>query len=78
MITEKRFTKQIQNEIKSYCKHLEFENQMLKHQLSKLRRLNLSNQNNHEELEQYGRHLCVPTKTSESSDDVLDSVKSLS
>ena len=55
-----------------------FENQMLKHQLSELRRLNLSNQNNHEELEQYGRHLCVPTKTSESSDDVLDSVKSLS
>ena len=39
-------------------------------------------QNNHEELEQYGRRLClwndgVPTKTNESSDDVLDSVKSL-
>ena len=44
--------------------------------------LNISNQNNHEELEQYGRRLClridgVPTKTNESSDDVLDSVKSL-
>ena len=50
---------------------------MLKHQMSELRRLNLSNQNNHEELEQYGRHLCVPTKTNESSDDVLGSVKSL-
>ena len=75
-------TKQIQNEIKSHCKHLESENQMLKHQVSELRRLNISNQNNHEELEQYGRCLClridgVLTKTNESSDDVLDSVKSL-
>ena len=75
-------TKQIQNEMKSHCKHLESENQMLKHQVSELRRLNISNQNNHEELEQYGRCLClridgVLTKTNESSDDVLDSVKSL-
>ena len=75
-------TKQIQNEIKSHCKHLESENQMLKHQVSELRRLNISNQTNHEELEQYGRRPClridgVPTKTNESSDDVLDSVKSL-
>ena len=74
--------KQIQNEIKSHCKHLESENQMLKHQVLELRRLNISNQNNHEELEQYGRRLClridgIPTKTKESSDDVLDSVKSL-
>ena len=72
-------TKQIQNEIKSHCKHLESENQKLKHQILELRRLNISN---HEELEQYGRRLClriddVPTKTNESSDDVLDSVKSL-
>ena len=44
-------TKQIQNEIKSHFKHLESENQMLKHQLSELRRLNISNQNNHEGLE---------------------------
>ena len=55
---------------------------MLKHQVSELKRLNMSNQNNHEELEQYGRRLClridgVPTKANESSDDVLDSVKSL-
>ena len=74
--------KQIQNEIKSHCRHLESENQMLKHQMSELRRLNISNQNNHKELEQYGRRLClridgVPTKTNESSDDVLESVKSL-
>ena len=44
-------TKQIQNEIKSHFKHLESENQMLKHQVSELRRLNISNQNNHEGLE---------------------------
>ena len=58
---------------------MESENQKLKHQILELRRLNISN---HEELEQYGRRLClriddVPTKTNESSDDVLDSVKSL-
>ena len=44
----KEITKQIQNEIKSHCKYLESENQMLKHQMSELRRLNISNQNNHE------------------------------
>ena len=75
-------TKQIQNEMKSHCKHLESENQMLKHQVLEHRRLNITNQNNHEKLEQYGRRLClqindVHTKTNESSDDVLDSVKSL-
>ena len=79
---QEELTKQIQNEFKSHFKHLESENQMLKHQVSELRRLNISNQNNHEELEQYGRRLCfridgVPTKTKESSDDVLGSVKSL-
>ena len=55
---------------------------MLKHQVLELWRLNITNQNNHEELEQYGRRLClrideIPTKTNDSSDDVLDSVKSL-
>ena len=78
----KEIIKQIQSEIKSHRKHLESENQMTKYLVSELRRLNISNQNNQEELEQYGRRLClriegVPTKTIESSDDVLDSVKSL-
>ena len=50
--------------------------------MSEWMRLNISNQNNNEELEQYGSCLYlridgVPTKTSESSDDVSDSVKSL-
>ena len=68
---QKEITKQIENEIKSHCKHLKSENQMLKHQVSELRRSNISNQNNHGKLEQYGRHLClqidgVPRKISES------------
>ena len=67
----KEITKQIENEIKSHCKHLKSENQMLKNQVLELRRSNISNQNNHGELEQYGRRLClriddVPTKLSES------------
>ena len=33
----KEITKQIQNEIKSHCKYLESENQMLKHQVSELK-----------------------------------------
>ena len=78
----KEIIKQIQNKIKSHCKHLESENQMMKHLVSELRRLNISNQNNHEELERYDRRLClridgVPTKTIESSDDAIHSVKSL-
>ena len=68
---QKEITKQIENEIKSHCKHLKSENQMLKHQMSELRRSNTSNQNNHGELEPYGRRLCfridsVPTKINES------------
>ena len=67
----KEITKQIQNT--SHCKHLESENQMLKHQMSELRRLNISNQNSHEELEHYGRLHClrivgIPTKTKSSVD----------
>ena len=43
--------------IKSHCKHWKSEDQMLKHPASELTRLNISNQNNHEELEQYGRRI---------------------
>ena len=53
---------------------------MLKYQVLELRKLNILNQNNHAELEQYGRRLClridgIHTKTHESIDDVLDPVK---
>ena len=78
---QKEITKQIQIEIKSHWKHLEFVNQMLKNQVSELRRLNISNQNNHEELEQHGRRCLrtndLPTKTDGSCDEKLESVKSL-
>ena len=48
--------------------------------MSKLNKLNLDNQANNEELEQYGRCIClfidtVPLKNNETSEDVLDSVK---
>ena len=52
--------------------------------MSKFRKLNIDNDNqvNSEELEQYGRRLClriddVPTVNNQSSDDVLKSDKSL-
>ena len=51
----KEITKQLQNELKSPCKHWESENKILKPQVSELRRLNISNQNSHQELEHYGR-----------------------
>ena len=48
--------------------------------MSKLHKLNLDNQANNEELEQYGRCIClyidtIPLKNNETSEDVLDSVK---
>ena len=55
---------------------------MLKKQVAELRELNANNQSRNEELEQYGRRLClridgVPTVKDESSDDVLEFTKSL-
>ena len=50
--------------------------------MSELCKLNLDNQANDEELEQYGRCLCfcinaIPLKNNETSKNVLDSVKNL-
>ena len=50
--------------------------------MSELRKLNLDNQKNNEEMEQYGRCICllndtIPLKNNETSEDVLDSVKNL-
>ena len=50
--------------------------------MTELRELNINNRSQNEELEQYGRRLClridgVPTVKDESSDDVLDFTKSL-
>lgn len=55
---------------------------MFKQQISKLRRLNIDNQVNNEEVEQCGRrlsfcHVGVPNVNNESSDDVLKPLKPL-
>ena len=55
---------------------------MLQQQVSELWKVNLDNQSNNEELEQYGRRLClcidgIPLENNEKSEDVLDSVKDL-
>ena len=55
---------------------------MLKKQVVELRELSIKNQSRKEELEQYGRRLCLrldglSTVQNESSDDVLEVTKSL-
>ena len=55
---------------------------MLKKHAVELRELNINNQSDNEEIEQYGRRLClridgVSTVKNESSDDVLEFTKSL-
>ena len=79
---KKEITKEIQHEVSKQCKQLDSENKMLKKQVVELRELNINNQSRNEELDQYGRRLClridgVPTVKNESSDDVLEYTKSL-
>ena len=79
---KKEITKEIQHEVSKQCKQLDFESKMLKKQVVELREMNINNQSCNEELEQYGRHLClringVPTVKNESSDGVLEFTKSL-
>ena len=67
---------QIQNEVSKRSKEIELENKMPKKQVSKLRRLSIGNQSNSEELEQYGRRLClridgIPAVKKESRIDVM-------
>ena len=78
---KKEITKEIQHKVSKQCKQLDSENKMLKKQVVELRELNINNQSRNEELEQYGRRLClridgVPTVKNESSDDVLEFTKS--
>ena len=79
---KKEITKEIQHEISKQCKQLDSTNKMLKKQVVELRELNINNQSRNEELEQYGRRLClciegVPTVKNESSNDKLEFTKSL-
>ena len=67
---------QIQNEVSKRSKEIVLENKMLKKQVPKLKTLSIKNQSNSEELEQYGRRLCIridgiPAVKKESSDDVI-------
>ena len=76
------FKKELQNEINKQYEKLESENKMLRKQVSELHKLNIENQTNNEDLEQYDRHLClridgVPVVENETSVDVLASVKKL-
>ena len=75
-------TKEIQHEVSKQCKQLDSENKMLRKQVTELQELNINSQLHNEELEQYGRRLClsingVPTVKDESSDDILEFTKSL-
>ena len=79
---KKEITKEIQHEVSKQCKQLGSEDNILKKQVAKLREMNINNQSRNEELEQYGRRLClriddVPTVENESSNDVLEFTKSL-
>ena len=79
---KKEITKEIQHEVSKQCKQLDSENKMLKKQVAELPEFNVNNQSRNEELEQYGRRLClridgVPTVKDESSDDVLEFTKFL-
>ena len=76
------FKKELQNEINKQYVKLESENKMLRKQVSELHKLNIENQTNNEDLEQYGRRLClridgVPVVENETSVNVLASVKKL-
>ena len=68
MISEKRPPNKFKRKLKVSASIWNLKSKLLKHQVSYLRKLNISNQNNHKELEQYGRRLYlqidgVPIKT---------------
>ena len=69
-------TKEIKSEISKQHEQLVSQNKMVQQQLSGLRKLNFDNQAKDEELEQYGRRLClcidsIPLKNNETSEDVF-------
>ena len=79
---KKGISQEIQKEVTKQCRELETENKMLKKSVSELVKLNIQNQKNTEELDQYGRRLClridgVSTVNNESSDTVLEYIKPL-
>ena len=81
-----KFRKQIElqftNELKKQSKRieeLESDKIMLQHQILEIKKQNLQNQQEIEELEQYGRRLClrfegIPTEKNETSDKALNKI----
>ena len=79
---KKEITVQIQNEDSKRCLETESENKMPKKQVAELSKLSIEHHSKNEELEQYGRRLClrvdgIPAVSNESSDDVMNLTKSL-
>ena len=79
---KKEITVQIQNEDSKRCQETESENKMPKKQVAELSKLSIEHHSKNEELEQYGRRLClrvdgIPAVSNESSDDVMNLTKSL-
>ena len=79
---KKDISKGMQHKVSKQCKQLNSENKIPKKQVDELQELNVKNRSRNEELEQYGRRLClhidgVPTAKNESSDDALEFTKSL-
>ena len=75
-------TKEIKGEVSKQHEKLVSQSKILQLQVSELRELNLDNQKNNEEMEQYRRSIClfidtIPLKNNETSEDVLDFVKNL-
>ena len=75
-------TKEIKSKVSKQHEKLVSQSKILQLQVSELHKLNLDNQANNEELEQYVRCIClyidtIPLKNNETSEDVLDSVKNL-
>ena len=56
---KKEITKEIQHEVTKQCKQLYSENKILKKPVPELRELNINNRSRNEELQQYGKRLCV-------------------
>ena len=54
---------EIQHEVPKQYKQLDSENKILKKQVAELRELNINNHSRNEELEQYGRRLCLRIST---------------
>ena len=75
-------TKERKSEVSKQHEKLVSQNKMFQQHVSELRKLNFDNQAKNEELEQFGRRLClhidgISLKNNETREDVLDSIKNV-